>query len=569
MQILRTSVSLLLAAAAVAQAPCWETNLGVNLGLGDDADAAQQLGFTFPFNGVNYTDIVINSNGNIWLGNTPGGTLVESYTPDVTRLLTQTARLAPLWCDFNPTAAGSGQVYANTFAASPGVPARAVITWDNVYEYGRTQPISFQVQLLDDGTITYHYGSNTAVMFGGFGAADHVIGTSAGSGATANAVNFAATPIVTPGVTAHQSIARGNFPLVGKDLQFFPAGAGFAVTERPGCGSGSFTAYGVGCPGNMTAFEYFDANNFDLSNRSFHFIATGSGYVVIPSTGIDNSYSAAITVGDDAVVPQTLPFSFPFAGQNWTQVDAASNGLFWFGVAASGNRTSGYPNAGMVTSEPNAHISALWMDLDPSAAGTVYWDANPNQAMMTWVNVPYWNQPGSSNTLQIRLLPNGDFHLAFGACVNNGGAVTGISEAQNAGNPGSRDWSATTLPFNIGAPFATPLALGNLSSPSINTNFQMQLSNIPANSVVGAYLLSFTRMSSPVAILPGCTQYVGLDATNILVFNGQPTFAFGFFIPNNTGLLGLDVYTQGAAFSPGANAVGVLLSNGGHLRVGL
>lgn len=555
---------------AVAQVPCWETNLGSNLSLGDDAQTLRSLNFSFPFGGSTYADVVICSNGYIWVGAL--SSVAPDYSPSEAELLAQLPRLAPLWCDFDPSAAGSGNVWFNTFPASGSNPARAVITWDNVFEYQRTVPLSFQVQILETGAVYFHYDSNTAVVAGGFGTANHVVGLSQGNGATANPVNFSALPIVAATATAHQTIARGAFPLVGKDLEFSPAGNGFVVTERPQCSPGTFVKFGSGCPRNLNSYELFATpQTFDLSNTSMHFVPAGGGYAKIPGPGIDPNYSNAIILGDDAETTFPLQFSFPFAGSVHTQVAVASNGVLWFGSLPSGNRTWGYATEAMVTSEPNPLIAPCWMDLDPSAGGTVYFDATANQAMVTWVNVPFWNQPGSANTLQVKFTSGGDFFLNFGTVRNDGPAVVGLSAAQNSFNPGSLDWSSLPF-FTTGSIGNVPLTLDAAagSRPAVGTTFNMVVGNIPTGVNLGAMVLSFSQQNLYLQQLgmPGCFQYLNLDATFLLLPTG-PTVQWGFPVPTNQRYLNTHLFCQAVMFAPGSNALGAVSSNAGDAKVGL
>ena len=60
-------------ALAQTPAPCFESNLGTNLGLGDDqVSQGNALGFTFNGPGnTAVTAIDISSNGFIWLGSNP------------------------------------------------------------------------------------------------------------------------------------------------------------------------------------------------------------------------------------------------------------------------------------------------------------------------------------------------------------------------------------------------------------------------------------------------------------------------------------------------------------------
>src|SRR5690349_17309954 len=95
---------------AAAQVPCFDPSFGQNLGLGDDAGAGGlQLGFSFPSGGQGYTTSAVCSNGYLWLGSAPA-TNPWDYSPTEAELLAGTPRICPMWNDFNPSAAGSGQV---------------------------------------------------------------------------------------------------------------------------------------------------------------------------------------------------------------------------------------------------------------------------------------------------------------------------------------------------------------------------------------------------------------------------------------------------------------------------
>ena len=71
---MRVLHALFASAAATASllaqsAPCFDSNLGTNLGLTDDSVSFNRpLGFAFPGPGGNYTSVDISSNGFVWLG---------------------------------------------------------------------------------------------------------------------------------------------------------------------------------------------------------------------------------------------------------------------------------------------------------------------------------------------------------------------------------------------------------------------------------------------------------------------------------------------------------------------
>jgi hypothetical protein len=131
----------------VAHAPAtFDPAIGSDLHLGDDDSAEVQLPFGFPFLGTTYTSIFVNSNGSITLG--------APDPHDTGRYLYQLAsgppRIAPLYTDLNPDAAGS--VNAAVHAGS------VVVTWSGVPQYGEPSSNTFQVILTADGGITFAYG---------------------------------------------------------------------------------------------------------------------------------------------------------------------------------------------------------------------------------------------------------------------------------------------------------------------------------------------------------------------------------------------------------------------------
>ena len=72
-----------------------------SLNLGDDSSVEVDLGFTFPFQGQNYTSVFVNSNGNLTFGS--GDT---DFSESVAELLSDQPRIAPLWDDLSPNHGG-------------------------------------------------------------------------------------------------------------------------------------------------------------------------------------------------------------------------------------------------------------------------------------------------------------------------------------------------------------------------------------------------------------------------------------------------------------------------------
>ncbi len=160
----------------------FDSNLGTNLGLGNLGTFQQSLAFTFQFFGVNRTSVFINSKGNLTFGsgstlahfNAGGG--VNSLGTDVSDILDRIAnlspRIAPLWQDWNPGAAGAGEgVFRNSFSDA------LIVTWNAVPLFGTSTTATFQVILFDTGVIRMSYQTVPATPGGGY-----FTGISPGSG---------------------------------------------------------------------------------------------------------------------------------------------------------------------------------------------------------------------------------------------------------------------------------------------------------------------------------------------------------------------------------------------------
>src|SRR5262245_58772527 len=86
-----------LCAQGALGAPCFVTQFGTPLSLGDDQVAPNNaLGFTFPGPAGPVASIDISSNGFVWLGSNSNHGCCHGAVPT---LLTSMARIAPMWMD--------------------------------------------------------------------------------------------------------------------------------------------------------------------------------------------------------------------------------------------------------------------------------------------------------------------------------------------------------------------------------------------------------------------------------------------------------------------------------------
>ena len=157
---------------------------------GDDryVDFLLPSGFAFPFFGVNFTELTISSNGNLYFSsppvreNLPPGSLdVADDPPGSPHSLGGYAMIAGLWedIDLSNTARADSGVYIGTPDADgvlqpvTGSSTKIVFRWQGepcnfdpvLVECTGGAPINFEIELNKDGTIRSRYGSGNTSLF--------------------------------------------------------------------------------------------------------------------------------------------------------------------------------------------------------------------------------------------------------------------------------------------------------------------------------------------------------------------------------------------------------------------
>ena len=167
-------------------------------------------------------------------------------------------------------------------------------------------------------------------------------------------------------------------------------------------------------------------SGFDLGNTSLRFVNVGGsdGYAgcaePISSLPIDPAGGSSLSLGDDAAASVTIPFSFEFYGQSYSSVNVVSNGYLVFGGSDTSYEES-FENHFSFT-----RISALFDDLNPSAAGDVSYRVSGSSLAITWSGVPEYNT-SNSNTFQVVLEASGDVTIAW-LEIGVSDAVVGLSD---------------------------------------------------------------------------------------------------------------------------------------------
>jgi len=564
------AVATILGASTRAFAQCTlDPNVGTNLGLTDDSvSPAQPLGFTFPFAGALYDTVYVSSNGFVYLydstGSVPPPTSSLCCNGNVTTMLAAAnPMVCAQWMDLNPSTGGS--VHFNAVS-----PTKALITWMAVPEYAQTNLVTVQLTLKSTGEIDI-YGdvANTNATH------TALVGWSPGSGALdPGASNLSSLPFPTSSATVYELFLANTYDLAGIPLAGVPTGATSWVVAAPS-GCASTGASGLGCPKPCDTFEVFPSSAFDMSTSALLFTRQADGsYLVSQCTSacFDTSFTNNLALRDDTLaVAQSLGFTFPYCGGSTTAIDVCSNGFVWL-VSGSSTSADFSPTREEFLQNP-ARIAATWMDLNPSVAGGVYFDALPGKAIVTWDQVPAFGAGGTSNTLQLQLFPSGNFILAWPSVLNNattgnGIAITGFTQgAAPAAN--EIDFTAS-IPFQTGN--GTPLALANQagSRPIIGTNFTLEASHVRTGTVAGSLTIGATNPNLDLTFLGliGCRLLASLDVS-LPIAVSSPITTVTLPIPNVNALVGRSLNTQAVMVDPGlGRAIPVYLSNGAVLTFG-
>ena len=322
---------------------------GTNLVLGDDAFSFVKLtgSATISIYGSNFTGFYVGSNGYI--------TFTEGDQDHSESLAGHfdTLRVSGLFCDLDPS--DSGQVSWKHLGDS------AVVTWENVPEYGTNNSNTFQIALFFDGSIR--------ISWLGVEAEQCIVGLSEGLGMPSD---FEETDF--------------------SELPEAPPSASKYLVEQ-------FTS---------------DGDNFDLAFRSIMFTPDGAGTAYsgqvqeISKLPTDPTGGTDLTLGDDsyAFVKLSSPITVSIYGNSFKSFYVGSNGYITF---TEGDQEY---SESLENHFNKLRVSALFRDLNPSNGGQVSWKYMIDRVAVTWQNVPEYNN-SNPNTFQIELFYDGNIRLSW------------------------------------------------------------------------------------------------------------------------------------------------------------
>ncbi|MBC8471868.1 MAG: hypothetical protein H8D56_20605 [Planctomycetes bacterium] len=276
-------------------------------------------------------------------------------------------RISVLFEDLNPS--GGGMVSWKETAD------RAVVTWENVPEYGSSNSNTFQIEMFFDGRIQLSWLTIEAV--------NGIAGLSNGLGV--------------PGDFEETDISE-KYPLLPPVLMNFA--------------------------------EHFssEADTFDLSNRTIVFEPTtdGTSYSAyqkkitqLPTNPIGGT---EIELGDDDYMLVRL------GGQATVSIFGSVFGSFFVGSNGYITFTEGDDDRSESLSDhfDSRRISGLFKDLNPSGDGLVSAKQLWDRVAVTWENVPEYGS-SNSNTFQIEMYFDGRIQISW-LTIEADNGIVGLSD---------------------------------------------------------------------------------------------------------------------------------------------
>jgi hypothetical protein len=168
-------------------------------------------------------------------------------------------------------------------------------------------------------------------------------------------------------------------------------------------------------PTGPDLYGYFAYDNYDGVNAF-----TYNWVEIAPGAGGPGTLVNALMGRDDASSVVTLPFTFRYYGQDFTQVTICTNG--WLAMGSVPNDSdwseSAIPNA---DGPPNM-LAPFWEDMNMETGGQVatYYDAAGHRCIVEFYRVPQWTPSSALETFEVIFFdpafhstPTGDGKIVF------------------------------------------------------------------------------------------------------------------------------------------------------------
>lgn len=313
----------------------------------DGASTVQNIGFTFNFNGTNYTQFSANANGLMRLGSTAVAT---AYTNNFATTATGYPMIAPYWDDLaTGSSAGGGKVHYKLIGTSPS--RTLIVEWFVTVPRGTSNAANarFQVWLTETtNSIKFVYGNgmvaNTANSGASIGlaasASDYISITASTNASSTTAINNTNTAAISsgtvytftpPACVAPGTLSASNVTTTSATLSWAAAAtatSGYSVRYKATSDAATVSTWATpttvasgtslaisGLTPN-TSYEFQVMSNCGTNGNSAFSSSTTFTTLCNPVT------SLPLTESFESVTTPALPSC-------WTVIDANNDGTKW------------------------------------------------------------------------------------------------------------------------------------------------------------------------------------------------------------------------------------------------
>lgn len=549
------------------------------------------LGFAFPIGGgASYSHFVVESNGEVYL--TDGTGVVDPATFGVSNL----AELRGAPSSSPRVMALSGDLQAAPWhnnwdvLVDDTVAGQVKVTWVAVRYFASTKTYGMSVTLFSTGSVQFDYehGDFQHVLFAQFAgiSAGNAVGTGleAASDLNANADSGALALLF--------ENSWLPFDLCDQSIVLTPNGSGGYVAAVA-CGLSRHESYGAGCYdiGFESVYHHFtDAAvaSATLSGNTLALAPTTNGHVALWLVGASSmpfvpptAAATQLPVGNDGEVTHVLAAPFPLPSGPIDKLTVQGNGILAFGPGPVEPWQQNYlPQPARMVAGSHGGVYC-WHAYNEDEGGDVWVEYVAGVTCVTFLDVE--NFPlgvANPSTFQVQFEHatgmifivfvhiDSDNSLVWGNWPQD--HVIGFTPPGGSVDPGAVDFT-TQLPW-VTTPDVRALQLSASPDPVSTTTagttvvytIDHALPLAPGGAVFG--VLALTTLSSlPVDLVAigaaGCFAHVGSLAVTLDYAgpSGPQTIAVALprGIPPGTRL-----FAQAAVLAIGANASGMITSNG-------
>lgn len=219
-----------------------------------------------------------------------------------------------------------------------------------------------------------------------------------------------------------------------------------------------------------------------------------------------------------------------------------------------------------------ARVVLFSNDLSPGDASTWEWDGNDWRLAMN-LGMP-GTTPSRRSAAKMVYDERSSLIVLFGGYATFQGSMVRLMDTWHYGPAAHGATFGAGCPGSLGVP---SLALNGGQTPQFGRPCRFDLGNLPHNAALLAAGLSDTAAGPLQIPLPLSLSFVGMPGCDLLVDPAHQELVIGsgnaasyaLPIPNAPALTGVQLYLQAFVLDASANALGMTVSNGVRLTIGL